>query len=921
MCTVAPARHRPVHARTGALLSGACIQLLWFLLSIVLPVSQAHGAGRTTPLISPPPGWVEASGIDTAVAMTPDQVRDGIHYLLYDRQVRITTGQREQYQRTARKALNGTGVETIANVSIAFDPSYQTLIIHAITLHRGTQRFERLTRAGLRVLQREKELDSLIYDGTRTANVFLDDVRVGDVVDVSFTLRGHNPVFGGRHFGLFDTQWRIPVHRMQARLIWPVDRPMYFTYRNAAPQGQPVAAMAGFQEIRWRADQVAPIAVENDLPEWYDPYPHVQWSNFRDWSEVAQWALPLYRTPGTTAASIEAEITRIAQQHAAPADRAVAALRFVQANIRYLGIEVGAGSHAPTNPATVLARRFGDCKDKTLLLLTMLQGLGIEARAALVDTRMRRGIADWQPSPGAFNHVIVRARVDGTDYWIDPTLAQQHGSLALIRQADYGMALVVDADTRQLQIMPLAAANWHKKRIHALYDSSDGLDKPVRFTLTTVSEGAAAENQRALLARGNADELQRNYLNYYAKDYPGLALAERFSVDDDRQANRLTMVERYTIHPFWTRDDSKGRQVAAIETRDVWSYLGLPRDTIRTQPMRLGHPEDFEQVTEVRLPEDWSVGPESVRVDDPAFQFSHELQAEPRLLTITNRFRSNADHLQPGDVARYVGNLRLARDSLGLELYKSDAVPTPPAAPSALDLLRALPAGPVLGSLLLLVALIAWSAHATLRFRRQPLPLATPYPSASPDVAYRNTQAAASLATDPVAAVASDPATPNAVTTPFHAITVRKYLLMYYCTLGLYDYYWGYRNWWLIRQREQTRIIPVLRALFGPFFSFALFGRVRDFPVEQGAHMALPVRTLALGWLLVAQFSWLPGPYNLLYLISPLFTLPVVAAIRSINQTVAPLAPWNDRLDKRSWVAIAFGLMVWGLIVYGLTLP
>ncbi|MFX4929726.1 transglutaminase-like domain-containing protein, partial [Acinetobacter baumannii] len=60
-------------------------------------------------------------------------------------------------------------------------------------------------------------------------------------------------------------------------------------------------------------------------------------------------------------------------------DQALRALQFVQEQIRYVSISIGPGAVRPADPATVLERRFGDCKDKTLLLVTILRALGIDA--------------------------------------------------------------------------------------------------------------------------------------------------------------------------------------------------------------------------------------------------------------------------------------------------------------------------------------------------------------------------------------------------------------------------------------------------------------------------------------------------------------------------------------------------------------
>lgn len=110
-----------------------------------------------------------------------------------------------------------------------------------------------------------------------------------------------------------------------------------------------------------------------------------------------------------------------------PAERLEKALQFVQDEIRYTGLEAGIGGYKPRNPAEVFEQRFGDCKDKSLLLCYILNELGIEAYPALVSTTDRQGIIAWLPSPNAFNHCVVQVRQGGVR-WYDPTISLQGGS-------------------------------------------------------------------------------------------------------------------------------------------------------------------------------------------------------------------------------------------------------------------------------------------------------------------------------------------------------------------------------------------------------------------------------------------------------------------------------------------------------------
>jgi transglutaminase-like putative cysteine protease len=662
--------------------------------------------------IGPAPKWVKGITPEAVPKVPVEQVSQGVYYLLSDVQVRVESRTKVTYRHIAAKAVNENGVEEIAHVSIRFDPAYQTLTLHTLNVRRGARVVPKLRTSTIRVLQREQELEYRIYDGSKTVNVVLDDVRVGDVVEYAYSLRGSNPVFGNRQSGWFDLQWAVPVSRMHGRLLWPAGRKLYLTSRNTEVKPA-VRTLHGWREYRWDIKDPAPLVVEDDAPGWYDPYASVQWTEFRDWASVARWALPLYRVPARLGA-LQNEINGIAKASPDPRERLLAALHFVQREIRYLGVEIGSGSYAPSKPQIVLERRFGDCKDKSLLTVAMLRALGITAYPALVNTGLRKGIADVQPTPSAFNHVIVQVRMGNRDYWLDPTRPVQQGDLEHLYQPDYGYALVVEAGADRLTPMANAAPSF-SRTIHAVFDGRGGMDKPVLYTVTSRIEGASAEAVRSSLASENREELQKRYLNFYAQYYPGITTKAPFTVSEEESANRLTITEQYVIPSFWKRNEKKKRREAEIFAPDVEDYLRLPRATVRTSPLGITHPVDLKYTTEVLLPEAWEIKPARTAVHDPAFEFERTIAGKDKRVVLTDHYRSRADHIAAKDAARYASNLNRARDAVGYVLYRSDNV-----LPSAMGVLERVNWSVTVAAVLLLL-LWSWLAARLYRFDPQPV--------------------------------------------------------------------------------------------------------------------------------------------------------------------------------------------------------
>lgn len=635
-------------------------------------IAQA-GTAATPPeyRIGPAPEWVTRVERGTPNDSLREQVSGGVYYLLSDSQEMADPHDRLRFHRIASQAITTEGVQSIANISIAFDPSYQTLQLHWIDVIRDQQVIPKLGGATIRLLQRETELERRIYDGSTTAAILLDDVRVGDIVDYAYSVRGLNPVFSGKPFGRLGLRFDVPVARVHVGIAVP---------ENAAVELQPhetsleasTRAQRGLRFHSWQQDDVPALITEADEPGWYDPRPAIQWSAFHDWNAVARWAWPLYRVPDSPSTTLQAEADRIRQAEPGEEGRLLSALRFVQRDIRYLGMAMGAGSHAPAAPDTVLERRFGDCKDKTLLLLTLLDRLGIEARAAFVNTELRRGAADRQPSPGVFDHVLVRARIGDAQYWLDPTRQPQMADLAHLTQADFGVALIVDPQTRTLTPMSRDDQPVPLREVRLSYDAKSGFEQPVALTVTTTASGERADILRQSIASSNGEALQKSYLNFYAGTYPDIRVSAPMQVQDDEPTNRITVTEHYSIANLavWSEEDHRFN--ATFSAPDTLEVLRVPASAARTAPIALAHPTDLTVVTEVKLPEEWPIKAERVVVEDPAFVFERTISSGPKRFSITDRYRSLGDAVAAEDAVRYANAIAKARDNTFYQLHWTD---------------------------------------------------------------------------------------------------------------------------------------------------------------------------------------------------------------------------------------------------------
>lgn len=610
--------------------------------------------------VQPPPAWVrQVAPPADAGTRAPE---DGLRCMLDDRQVRVTAKGSESFYHYVQQVTTSAAVEQVSQLRFDFEPSYQTLVIHHINVVRSGQTVNALRPSEIKVVQREEELDERLFNGTLSAVVFLNDVRPGDVIDYAYSVNGDNPVLAGHFADAFHLAHSDTCALLRVRLLWPSARRLFvrsqpIDLRPSVTQGPDET------EYVWERPDAPGVEYEDSTPAWHDPTPSVQLSEFETWADVARWAAPLY-APGELSPALRAQIDEWRGLPGAE-ERVLAARRFVQDEVRYLGIELGTYSHTPTRPSKVFERRFGDCKDKTLLLATMLNELGVRAHPALVNTDERRTLDRWHPSPYAFDHVIVRAELDGKTYWIDPTVSYQRGTLANAATPDYERALVIEPETRSLTEIPFTNPPGPTYSVRELYEVKS-FDAPVSLTVTTLYRGAEADSARYRLSGQAPEDLGKEYLNFYAERMPSIRQEGPPRVSDDERANVVTVVERYTIPDFWK--DSR-HDFPALYFGDV---LTRPDVSRRTSPLSVTFPYHAEQLTEIRLPHRQWVWTGERTAEDEALRFTARVERDGSVVRVRYTLLTKRDAVPVESVEQHLATLDKA---LGMSSYELEQGP------------------------------------------------------------------------------------------------------------------------------------------------------------------------------------------------------------------------------------------------------
>src|SRR4051812_16527407 len=175
-----------------------------YLIILLLLNSLATNANMSSVRIGSLPKWVGNHTVDYKLDDLDHLAVNGMIFLQYENQVCLE--QKCAYYKLSFRLTSETGVQNNSRITVNFDPSYQQLVLHTVSVRRGSRLINQLQAKKIKILHQEDDLD-FTYSGEISAVIILDDIRKGDIIEYSYTIRGFNPIFGNKYAEVSELKW------------------------------------------------------------------------------------------------------------------------------------------------------------------------------------------------------------------------------------------------------------------------------------------------------------------------------------------------------------------------------------------------------------------------------------------------------------------------------------------------------------------------------------------------------------------------------------------------------------------------------------------------------------------------------------------------------------------------------------------
>jgi hypothetical protein len=574
----------------------------------------------------PAPGWAVAA----ARTPTPSSAMGAPAVVLFDEYL-ITVDEQNhavERERTAVRILKPQGRE-YAHCAIGYDTDEKLNYFRSWTIARDGRQFQAMETDFID----QGAYDAPIRQMTERIRTVKPPASDPGAVVVCETEEHLRPYMDEESW---DIQASIPVVYEALELALPPGGRYAESWRKFPPV-KPLEAESN--HLRWEIKNMPALELENihATPAWsaLAARMSIKWGDAAVKGTDAQWrAIGLWEEQlETHRPDPTPEIAAKAQELIAGAPDLYTRLNritaYIQKNIRYFVVVRGIGGWQAHYASDIYRNRYGDCKDKTTLLISMLQAIGVRAYYLHVDSR--RGIIDPDAPSLAGNHMITAielpagendprllARAKGahgkTLLIFDPT--DEETPVGLIRaQLQGAWGNISNGADSQVLLMPvLPPESSGRSRSGAFTLTADGtLGGDVTVTFT----GNDASTERWFIKESDSKEIRESLEKSLGADLPGLA----FKGFEFHQASNLDQPLSLDLHLSAASYAHPSGPLLLLRTRVLGSNSGAVSDVMenkpRAYPIELGHPGRWRDSFDIALPPGYVVDetPDPVDVD------------------------------------------------------------------------------------------------------------------------------------------------------------------------------------------------------------------------------------------------------------------------------------------------------------------
>ena len=504
---------------------------------------------------------------------------------------------------------NQAGVKGLSVIPFPFASSVEHVEIDYVRVHHADGSIVTTAPSDAQELPAEVTREAPFYSDLKQEQIPVRSLQAGDLLEYKLRIVRTKAEAPGHFWGaetFFLPSQGFVVRSESVELRVPKDAYVQVSSPNYKPTQTDTATQRVY---RWQSSQLAPTSgkKKNDLLKLDNnptlgtsddpPLPSVSWTNFHSWQEVGAWYRSLEGTRTDPDDDIRAKVATLTAGKSTPDEKARAIYAYVSSQVRYIGVAFGIGRFQPHLAADVLSNQYGDCKDKSTLLISMLAAANIPADAVLIGAGVTFNSA--LPSPAAFNHLITLAHIDGHPFWLDSTAEASPFSLLNPLIRDKQALVVPTTGEAQIETTPRDPPFPSVTTFQAVGTLDDKGTSHSQLTMDLRGDGETELRQAVrTVSPAQWDELAQRIS--YAISFGGKVTNSQFSRPDD------TLVPFHITYDYEREKAGDWDNLRIVPQIPPVELLDADEKDPPVTPIALGYPHTERDHAVMTLPAGWT---------------------------------------------------------------------------------------------------------------------------------------------------------------------------------------------------------------------------------------------------------------------------------------------------------------------------
>ncbi|MCY4569159.1 MAG: DUF3857 domain-containing protein [Candidatus Poribacteria bacterium] len=547
----------------------------------------------------------------------------------------LPTGQSRYTTHQVVKILTERGIQKYGDIAIPYQPTAQNIAVNiartiaadGTVLYPPDEAFNDATPPGL--------LSQNLYSDAMWKVISMVGLAPGVCLEYQVTLEDKVPggetwITGGYNFQATETTLETS-YALQIPRTWHLRWKIANDTSNAIAQEPEVSYTENDTVVYiWRCAETPALIIEEGMPHINDIAPRLRYSSIADWNDVYTWYKELAKGRYTPNAKIEEKVQQLTQNLTTEEAKIRAIYHFVAANIRYVGIELGQSAYQPSSAAEVFQMQYGDCKDKTTLLISMLDLIGIKAYPVLMSVAPYERVDTTLPALSQFNHMVAAIPIGANAYiWLDPTSATcSYADLPYNAQGRTGF-LISDTHGEFVEIPVFPSES---NRLVSTTDMTLNNQGTVEGTLHIQTSGQYDLNTRWAYQQIQPRAVKATLATELSQQFPGIQIVWHEMSDLNELNVPVEIRLGFRLENYAT--SLSNNMLLPLPIDEFGEYAEAFANDQRVYSLDFGYPTQVEKTIRIQIPDGWSAAlPEDSHHTIESAEFTRQYRQVENVIT------------------------------------------------------------------------------------------------------------------------------------------------------------------------------------------------------------------------------------------------------------------------------------------------